>query len=96
MKENETNDKTLIIHVVKDRFGNCTGKTYKYRLNTGTAESELKQLITEVAEKAKHGTLEIREPIDYIGLGKNTKGLPLRDALQKALSEVNTKDEDDP
>lgn len=47
-------------------------------------EEKLKELYADVIR----GTSIVNEPIDYIGIGENTKGMSLRKAFNEAYKEL--------
>ena len=48
----------------------------------------LEERLKESCDKVYAETSIVREPVDYIGIGTNTKGMPLRKALNEAYKEL--------
>ena len=53
----------------------------------------LEQELKDAADRVSKETSVVRPPIDCIGIGKDTKGMNLTEALNKALSDMYRKEE---
>ena len=63
-------------------------RAYSAPQMTDKEKKILEQKLKEASDRVYNETGVVRPPIDYIGIGKDTKGMNLTEALNKALSDM--------